>query len=62
MIEYFLGEIASPTEAGHQAFAEALRSHQVAFAVEESRLRREVLDPRDLPALTGRIEPARSCS
>ncbi|MCY4422693.1 MAG: Gfo/Idh/MocA family oxidoreductase [Acidimicrobiaceae bacterium] len=62
MIEYFLGEIASPTEAGGQAFADALRSHQVAFAVEESRLRQEVLDPRELPALLARPDQHRSCS
>ena len=62
MIEYFLDEIASPTEAGRHAFAEALYSHQVAFAVEESRLRREVLDPRGLPALPAESDQQRSCS
>ena len=62
MMEHFLGEIASPTEAGRQAFADALRSHQVAFAVEESRLRQEVLDPRGLPELLGRPDQQRSCS
>ena len=51
MVDCFLGEIASPTEAGLGAFTDALHSHQVAFAAEESRLRREVLDPRELPTL-----------
>ena len=58
MIEHFLDEIASPTEAGRQALADALRSHQTAFAVEESRLRREVLAPRELPMLPTREHPA----
>ena len=47
MVECFLGEIARPTEAGARALTDALHSHRVAFAVEESRLRHEVLDPRD---------------
>ena len=51
MIDFFLNEIASPTAAGPAAFTDALRSHRVAFAAEESRLRREVLDPRELPRL-----------
>lgn len=48
LMERFLSEINRPTEAGRAAFSEALRSHQVAFAIEEASRRRQVVDPREL--------------
>ena len=60
LVASFLGEIDSPTEAGSAAFFDALRSHSVAFAIEEARLRREVLDPRDLLARPAGPSPSRS--
>lgn len=50
LVHRFLDEIDEPTEAGQQAFAEALRTHRVTFAIEEARHRGTVIDPRDLPA------------
>ena len=49
LVEALLHEIQEPTEAGKNAFAQAMRSHRVAFAMEEARRRGEVVDPRDLP-------------
>ena len=49
LVDQYLGEIREPTEAGRQAFAEALRTHRVVFAIEEARRRGKVIDPRDLP-------------
>ena len=39
-------EMSEPSDKGLDAFAEALRTHRVAFALEESRVRGEVIDPR----------------
>ena len=47
LIEYFLSEIAVPTESGRRAFDDALRSHRVAFAIERARLENRVVDPRE---------------
>ena len=49
LVDHYLSEIDYPTEAGRAAFAEALRSHRVTFAIEEARQRGQVVDPRDLP-------------
>ncbi len=49
LVDRYLDETREPTEAGSQAFAEALRTHRVAFAIEEARCRSTVVDPRDLP-------------
>lgn len=50
LIDAFLGEIDSPTNAGLGAFSDALASHRVAFAIEEARLQEAVVDPRKLGA------------
>ncbi len=47
LIEYFLSEINSPTEAGRRAFGDAMRSHRVVFAIERARIEQRVIDPRD---------------
>ncbi len=60
LVASFLGEIRSPTEAGLSAFSDALVSHSVAFAIEEARLRRQVLDPRELLARPAAPKPAGS--
>lgn len=48
-VDRFLSEIREPTRAGPRAFAEALRTHRVTFAIEEARRRGAVIDPRELP-------------
>ena len=48
LVERFLSEVDCPSPEGRAAFAEALRSHRVAFAIEEASRRRQVVDPRDL--------------
>lgn len=53
LVDAFLGEITSPTEGGAAALSDALASHSVAFAIEEARLRRAVLDPRDFLGTIG---------
>ncbi|MXZ94448.1 MAG: Gfo/Idh/MocA family oxidoreductase [Acidimicrobiaceae bacterium] len=50
LVDRYLSEIDHPTEAGRAAFAEALRTHRVTFAIEEARRRGQVVDPRDLPS------------
>ena len=49
LVDRYLSEIDHPTEAGRAAFAEALRTHRVTFAIEEARRRGQVVDPGDLP-------------
>ena len=49
LVHRYLDEIGEPTTEGRRAFAEALRSHRVAFAIEEARRYSTVIDPRDLP-------------
>ncbi len=49
LVHRYLDEIGEPTTEGRQAFGEALRTHRVAFAIEEARRHGTVTDPRDLP-------------
>ena len=49
LVHRYLDEITEPTTEGRRAFAEALRTHRVAFAIEEARRQGTVIDPRDLP-------------
>ncbi|MXZ95091.1 MAG: Gfo/Idh/MocA family oxidoreductase [Acidimicrobiaceae bacterium] len=49
LVHRYLDEIGEPTIEGRQAFGEALRTHRVAFAIEEARRHGTVTDPRDLP-------------
>ena len=49
LVHRYLDEIGEPTIEGQQAFGEALRTHRVAFAIEEARRHGTVTDPRDLP-------------
>ena len=56
LVDRYLSEIDHPTEAGRAAFAEALRTHRVTFAIEEARRRGQVVDPRDLPGPMARDE------
>ena len=46
LVEAFMAEMHHPSGMGLAAFSEALRTHRVAFALEESRVRGEVIDPR----------------
>ena len=48
LVHRYLDEVGEPTDAGRAAFAEALRTHRVAFAIEEARRRKAVVDPRSL--------------
>lgn len=48
IVAEFLREIAEPTDRGRSAFAEALRTHRVAFAIEAARATGRVVDPHDL--------------
>lgn len=49
LVQRFLDEVRQPTEAGRAAFAEALRTHRVTYAIEEARRRGIVIDPQELP-------------
>ena len=49
LVHRYLDEIGEPTIEGRQAFGEALRTHRVAFAIEEARRHGTVTDPRGLP-------------
>lgn len=49
LVQRYLDEIGEPTTEGRRAFSEALRTHRVAFAIEEARRHSTVIDPRDLP-------------
>lgn len=48
-VNRFLDEVHEATDAGRAAFDEALRTHKVAFAIEDARRRGAAVDPRDLP-------------
>ena len=48
LVHRYLDEVGEPTDTGRAAFAEALRTHRVTFAIEEARRRKTVVDPRDL--------------
>ena len=58
LVDHYLSEINNPTESGRASFEEALRTHRVTFAIEEARLRRQVVDPRDLPGAGQTPAPA----
>ena len=49
LVRRYLDEIGEPSQGGRRAFAEALRTHRVAFAIEEARRRGTVINPADLP-------------
>ena len=42
----FMAQMREPSDKGLHSFSEALRTHRVGFALEESRVRGEVVDPR----------------
>ena len=49
LVHRYLDEIAEPSQEGRRAFAGALRTHRVAYAIEEARRGGSVVDPRNLP-------------
>ncbi|MDE0131012.1 MAG: Gfo/Idh/MocA family oxidoreductase [bacterium] len=62
LIRRYLDEIDEPTSEGRQAFGEALRTHRVAFAIEEARRHSTVINPRDMPDDPAEVSSPRGSS